>query len=338
MNEYVMVLDFKDAKFFPYGENTMRVNPETLWYSHVCNALHVLFGHRPIPTFRKIVRPLEYAWVPEILDMAKNSKVYVQSPTETINKSEKVIPFTEIFAGTKPNGSNGGSGPGDKGTVKPIMIGGIEKTLTTCSLDWDRIKYYLESAWIDFESILKEVIGDYNNRSVYEVFSKLYDYMIDNSDFNRIIPNHRNLAWRNTTKQLAEYYQEHSKENMTILDKFFHQYFIDVPKKGYKIGTPIYEIIVNGNTTNQFFHQSGYGAMASSFVKFILHSPEQVTTISGKIFVKMSSEMLNQLKEHGKSGATILEGGVVTIEKIEDADYYNWNLNTMNAHQVQTEQ
>lgn len=342
MTEYAIVLDFKNAKLFPETndnyQNNFKVNPETLWYSHVCNALHVLLGHRPVPTIRKLIRPLEYGWIPEIVEVAKNALVRIDSPVVTTTFKGKEIPFTEIFAGTKPNGSIGGSGPTDKGCSKPIMLGGVEKKMETAPLNWDRMRYYLEDAWGDFEKVVLEVVGAYENKSVYEVLSILHDYHKNNTGIRAIIANaYDGLKPDELVLFLKNYYSLNKNEVGTCLDKFFRKYYIDVPKGGLKIGKPIYEIIANGNTKDQFFHQSGYGLLATTFIKFVLHSPEQVTTLSGKIYLKVSQDIVDRLREYGRTSARLLEGGLVTIEELEDLDTFNWTRNTANTEMVQTE-
>lgn len=326
MLTHVIELKFQGAKFFApempssvntkdnpkakkshaLHQNNFRVNPNTLWYSHVCNALHVIMGYRPVPTLRKLTRPLEYGWIPELVEIAKNARVRLDSPTERETAKGNIIPETEVFAGVKYFGTKG-SGPFDKGTVKPIVLGGKTHYLETCALDWDRLQYYLGDSWIDFKNILREIVGEYENSTVYVALGKLHDY-----------------------------YQEHI-DTLTNLHQFFIKYFLNVPKNGFKVGTPIYEIIVNGNTKGQFFHQSGYGDMASTFIKLVLHSPEQATTISGTIYLKVSEEEIKRLSEFGRATASLLEGGFLSINAIEDIDTYNWSLNTLGTVNVQIE-
>lgn len=325
MHTHIIELKFSAAKFFELERpqitdldsapkktktllhpNNFKVNPNTLWHSHVCNALHVIMGYRPVPTLRKLTRPLEYGWIPELVEIAKNAQVRLDSPVERETSTGKTINETEIFAGVKYFGTKN-SGPYDKGSKKPIILGGETHFLETCTLDWDRIRYYMGDSWVDFEKIILEVFGEYSNSTVYVVLGKLHDY-----------------------------YQEYIN-NLTNLHLFFIKYFLNVPKNGYKIGKPIYEIIVNGNTKGQFFNMSGYGNMGASFIKLVLHSPEQVTTLSGTIYLKVTYNEITRLREFGRSTASLLEGGVLSISAIEDIDTYNWSLNTINTTQVQTE-
>lgn len=73
------------------------------------------------------------------------------------------------------------------------------------------------------------------------------------------------------------------------------------------------EIILNGKTEGQFFNQSGYGILRPYFVKYVNRSPEQITTISGEIIVKVPESFLEKIK---KISCTILDGGVLTISKL----------------------
>lgn len=309
MTDHVLELSFKNAKYFAANTDNpdnFKVLPNTLWYSHICNALHVLMGYRPVPTVRKLSRPLEYGWIPELVDVAKNAIVRIDSPTTQTTKTGKTFPYTEIFAGTKPNGTMK-SGPFDRGCSKPIMLNNEEKVIATCALDWDRIQYYCQNIWKPFEEMIVAVIGsNYREKSVYYVLSKLNEY-------------------------------HNKRTEPAVVDEFFNKYYLNTKKRNERIGTPLYEIIMNGNTKDQFFHQNGYGIMSSTFIKLILHSPEQVTTISGKIFLKINDEMVNRLAEYGRATAKILEGGMVMIEQIEDDYAYNWKMNTLGAIPAQLE-
>lgn len=344
MSEYAIVLDFKNAKFFPNSNknfpNNIKVNQNTLWYSHVCNAIHVLLGYRPVPTLRKLTRPLEYGWIPEIVELSRNAVVRLNQPTTESTNTGKEIPIAELFAGTKPNGSDGGSGPCDCGCSKPINLGGVQKTMNTMPLDWGKIKYYIGNAWVDFEKILMKNIDEkYTKFSVYEAFSKLYDYHQDSS-FVKGLFGDRYLSMNKSDIEtyLREYYKNATEEIGSDLDKFFRKYYLNVPKNGHRIGKVIYEIIAKGDTsTAQNFHINGYGKMSTTFIKFILHSPEYVTSISGKIYLRASEEIVDRLRSHGRATASILESGLLSIESIEDMHTFNWVLNTIGTCKVQTE-
>lgn len=355
MCEYVMVLDFKSAKYFPrrpktedvdhspkkktYADphsNNINVRANTLWISNVCNALHVIFGHRPLPTMRKISRPLEYAWIPEITEVAKKARVRIDSVTQKQFKNGSVGPYTEVLAGTKPNGTIT-SGPSDKGCKKEIILNGESKSLVTIPLDWDRLRYYMKDAWADFVIAMNDVVGDYSKFGVYYVFSELNKYHNQFSDFNDACPNHREMPRAEVKEVLNKYYCENSDENITYLDRFFLKYYITPEKRVKTVGTPIYEIIINGNVKDQFINSSGFGDMESTFHKLILHSPEQVVNISGKIQVRITEDMKNRLKEYGRSFATILDGGVLSIESITEAEHFNELLHSRNMIPVQTE-
>jgi hypothetical protein len=269
--------------------------------------LHVICGQRPVPTIKSRVFPIKYSGLPEIIECAKEARVLISNEIKyTTNEKEYLI--TEVLSGTKANGTMK-SGPYNQGCNKPILLNGDIKVLKTCVLNWDRIKYNMcESAFNDFVNIIEALFGiKYQSISVYKAF-----------------------------EMLNEYHQSHLDPD-DILNTFFDVYYTNGSKALGKINQPYYETIMNGNTKDQFFHVSGYGDMSATFVNLINSTPEDIITISGKIFLKIDDTILNLIKEYGKPCANILDGGLVNIESIEDLDEFNWDVETSNTQPAQLE-
>ena len=76
-------------------------------------------------------------------------------------------------------------------------------------------------------------------------------------------------------------------------------------------------IILGGKTDGQYFHQSGYGDLAYMFITLISRGVEDVSCVGGKIFVPVDDEAVEKIRS-GPGFATLLEGGLVTIEGVYD--------------------
>lgn len=76
-------------------------------------------------------------------------------------------------------------------------------------------------------------------------------------------------------------------------------------------------ILLQGKVSGQYFHQSGYGKLAYVFLSTFSRGVEDVSSISGKIFIPVDDSDL-ELVRRGPGFATILDGGIVTIDSVED--------------------
>lgn len=333
---YALEISFVNAKVFLYPSdprktaryaekypNNFSPFADTLWYLHVANALQCLCGLRPIPTVRDVVIPLPYRFDERVLECAKEALVEINSPVYHTSNNGNSVNVSEVFAGIKANSGIGGSGPYDKGcfTKRKMKLNGEYVFLDNAPLTWDRIQYLMgEFTWDSFKVVLNRIIGvDFKSHTVYSSFE--YLNTIYRMNINGFTPIH------------------------DFFNKFYHDEGADFRKKNKvtRLNKPIYMVICEGVVENQFFHQGGYGVgkykdlMDSVFVKYVNHSPEKVTTISGKIYLKISQDIYDMIEEYGFTSARILEGGLVSINKCKDIRGYSWTMNTMCAVPVATD-
>jgi hypothetical protein len=315
--EYVLVLGFDSAKYFPYDtskmkptvktacDNWVNVNSKTLHHSHISNVLHVLCGQRPVPRRKNTF--VEYSANEDLQNIAKSAVVIVNNPVLTLDKNDVERYHTEIIACTKGYGGKT-SGPVSRQNYFIKLNGkyGIIKTATMC---WDRIKFQLkESAWNDFNTVCDVCLGISNIQkfTVIKIFEMLNVYSNNN---------------KTSESLLAKFFEKH-----------YHKYSDNnVPK----ISQAYLEVIVNGKSSVQFFDVSGFDGMGYYFTNYVLHSPEQAVNISGKIYLKVSRNVLDMISENGKNTATILDGGLVHIESITPLNEYNFEENTKNTQPTQ---
>lgn len=325
----VLTLDFKSAHRYlgPYLKefrwmkgfmdkglptNNFKCAFDNLYYKNISNALHVLCGLRPVPTVRKTLCDLPYSANAEIDELSKQAMVKLTNLTSYTYKDKKgetkTSPVYEIISGNKGFSAApcktavNTTGPVDRGAKckKPIFLNGTEKVIDDAPIDWDMVEAKMGSVYGDFINMCLMCLDDNPFQlSVYKVIEKL-----------------------------NAYYNEHLNDEENHVRDFFDQ---------NKVPDDFNKLIIKGKTNTAFLGESGYGDRKYYFVKYVLHSPEAVLNMYGKIYIKITDNIYNMIMENGQPCATILDGGLLSIERVDEIDSFNWDLETIGAKTAITE-
>lgn len=184
MKKY-LVLKFKNAGLFTHKttkdkiiDGTVRkrredtqhfIEPITIY--QVSNLLHVLFGERPVPTFKKVFyKPDQYLW-----EKAKSSYLKIDTPTKTLPNGQVV--FIEEIMSTR-------KAVEDSWNKLPLIHWGIIRNFFNDKKDGDELFYefvtVIEKA-LNIKGILELPIADVrlkilelqnNNAGIYNLLLK----------------------------------------------------------------------------------------------------------------------------------------------------------------------
>lgn len=319
-----MVLKFDSAKLFPYvSDSKFKPNSDsyqhsnnTLFWSHVSNPLHVLCGLRPTKTFKPNNYQINSTISKKLVDIAKSSKVKINSAVEYLDAKNNTRYINEIFSGNKFLGdSNVKASTHFIGMKMKLFVNQKIKTLNNTKTK-DNPNKKLERKNITFDEkdyVLEDVLTETPNiswsRFRHHVNNPVYNSFVEM--VKQLIPNCFNVEFKKIIEVLnREYYTQ----NKLVVD-FFDVCYHNSDCLEYKIPTTYYNIICNGKVSDQFIHQSGYNNLFPYYKELVTHKPEQIVNLNGEIIVKIDSEILDHIV---RTSCTILDGGVLQISKIVD--------------------
>lgn len=286
MSNKAIILNFKDAKIWEYGETffhgknayykqqNMKVPLGTLYYKHIANMLHVLMGERPVSTFWSYsVDKLN----DQITDAAKNAVVRIDTPVVNDRYPK------ELVATNKPSASSW-----MKSTYL-MQVG--SKTVPVCGSypTWDTIVGYFGAEHFSvFKTVCDTLCGADCLSTTFSSFIKEYG----------------------EHKSIIEFAENYASENKLGQFLNFIRGWAFNKKAGKKLS------LLESNYAVKFTTSDGVGKyMPHVHYRLNPKGIENAYIISGSIVVPVDDTMLDKIAK-GPGCATILEGGVVSIADI----------------------
>ena len=251
---------------------------DTLPLNSVANALHVLAGEKPVPTFRK--NPAYTSVVPQLqgalLDIARGAKVNI---------------------------------------ISGIMRSG-EGTLSSVYGNYDGEAFMTRKSWSGSRNPRQMSVdfnGEFENRAKNMFSWDTFRAHIGNEEFFKALQIFTEVLQdggflsRPILEVLEEVYRKISKDS---------DLFTKV-KEGIVLKTPWSTLILSGRANEMSGLRSGFKKMEPLFNDAVVRGKESVVVRDGEIWVPVTEEEA-YLFLKGPGFATILEGGLLNIEECSE--------------------
>lgn len=254
-NEDRITREKKDPRFF------VKVPVDTLYYKNVANLLRVLWGERPIPTFRKSYKLVKNDLYFE--ELAKKTKVKIETPfffnkenTEQFYSNESICTKRPFFNSLQKHPTN-------------LILDGVKTEVSGGIICHDGLRMFLGVKLYNSFLDLVKIFG--SSDTVFKNVELL------NKNKNDI--------------RVQEFCKECQKNKKT----------------------PLSNIITNKNVTTIRW-DSKTNPLSMLMVN---NACEKIKKINANLCVPISENDLEKI-EKSTGVATFLEGGLATIESIED--------------------
>ena len=284
----VLILKVTNAKLFKHnGDKTTHwvdCPADTFLASSISNVLHVLTGNRPVPTIRKNSLPFASKRISALDEIAKASYVKVVSGISQDEKTGKIEHFPLY---------------GEQSMTRKTNMKSVNKmdySVDIDSIDYDFLKWY---TWERFKY-----------QTSVENFEKITSKIADILDIN--VDELFKISLPNALKRVFDNDKDSFVDCVNDCDTW---------RKHWKT------LFITGKQVNSDNLRTGYNNSDVSAKHFLTNTVtkgvEKCYIRDAFVYVPVTEEQL-QMFENGVGWATILDGGLVTIDSVDDQyeDYF----------------
>lgn len=269
---------------------------DTFLHCHVSNALHVLAGERPVPSFRRTPLMGAPERIPLLDDIAAGARVKITSGIMTTPDGE-VMPVYGKYGGETMMTRKGWSESRYPVAAEVSLLENISSRVANM-FNWDILRAHVKDQTFYALMVL------FNGTLGYKCFKRPVLDVIKDMYLN-------------------------GQQNSQVRQK------IELVVQDNKVKSPWKELLLEGKTKNLTSLRSGFGKLDPLFNFSVVRGKDLVVVRDANMYIPVSEEEAG-LFSKGNGFASILEGGVVSIEGIEDLDsviYEDPNAKPVHFHQ-----